>query len=240
MEPDRWGAAPVGPGPGGALVVGVVGARGGAGASTLAALVATRASERTATALVDLDPVAGGLDVLLGLEDDPGVRWPDLAAARGALDGDELLALLPRRDRCAVLSAGRSAGLPDDAVVGAALEALAGVLGLVVLDLGRAEAPARAGLCDVLVALVPADLRGVAGALVLRDAAPDADLRLVVRGPAPGGLGVGEVVRAVGRPLAGRVRSARGVARAAERAVLPRRGDPVRVADRLLASWGVR
>ena len=59
---------------------------GGVGASTLAAglaFVAARSGRRTA--LVDLDPGGGGLDLLVGAERLDGWRWPRLVAARGHL-----------------------------------------------------------------------------------------------------------------------------------------------------------
>ncbi|MEU6650489.1 septum site-determining protein Ssd [Streptomyces sp. NPDC046900] len=59
-----------------ALTVGVIGGRGGAGASTLAcALAVTSAREGRHTLLVDADPLGGGLDVLLGGETTAGLRW---------------------------------------------------------------------------------------------------------------------------------------------------------------------
>src|SRR5262249_43474442 len=44
-------------------VIGVVGGRGGAGASTFAAVLAAMAGLGGRAILVDLDPIAGGLDV---------------------------------------------------------------------------------------------------------------------------------------------------------------------------------
>src|SRR2546421_294935 len=62
-----------------ALTIGVVGGRGGAGASTLAcALAVTAARSGHRTMLIDGDPLGGGLDVLLGGERAGGLRWPDL------------------------------------------------------------------------------------------------------------------------------------------------------------------
>ncbi|SFB00072.1 helicase/secretion neighborhood CpaE-like protein [Cellulomonas marina] len=218
----------------------VVGARGGAGASTVAAALARVGGPRTATVLVDLVPDGAGVDLLVGVEDDAGVRWPDLAGARGALDGDELVALLPRWGPVAVLSADhRRPGLPSPAVVVAALEGLAAVHGLVVLDVGRDALVPVAPRCDAVVLVVPQDLAGVAGALAvlarLADAgAPGVDVLLVTRGPAPGGLGVAEVETALGLRAAARLPHRRSVARAGERGAVGLGGPAARVARRLL------
>ncbi|MGZ4743893.1 MAG: P-loop NTPase [Oryzihumus sp.] len=67
-----------------AHVIGVVGGSGGVGATVLAAALATRAAATGRTvACVDGDVLGGGLDVTFGLEQEPGLRWPDLAAALG-------------------------------------------------------------------------------------------------------------------------------------------------------------
>ncbi|GAA3817876.1 septum site-determining protein Ssd [Cellulomonas soli] len=223
-----------------ARVVGVVGARGGAGASTLAAALADRLAHATATALVDLDTGSAGLDVLVGVERDPGLRWPDLHAARGEVDGADLLTLLPRWGRCAVLSADRlrPAALPTD-VVPDVLGALTTATGALVLDLGRADVlagTAPSAVCDTILLVAPRDLRAVAGALAvsaaLAGSAPGVDLRLVVRGPAPGGLGVAEVEEAVDLPLLCAVREDRRLATHLERARVPRAGPLGRAAGR--------
>src|SRR4051812_31742331 len=59
------------------VTVALVGGRGGAGTSTLACALAHRASRASPTLLVDTDPVGGGLDLVLGAEGHPGLRWPD-------------------------------------------------------------------------------------------------------------------------------------------------------------------
>lgn len=227
-------------GPGRPATVGVVGARGGAGASTLAALVAARGARRTAAVLVDLDEPGGGVDVLVGLEDVEGARWPDLAQARGDVDGRDVLALLPRWGRVAVLSADRGRpGAPDAAVVADVLRALAGVVGLVVLDLGRAAVlggSAPVSSCGRVAVAAVRDLRSVAGAVALRGALVGAgpDIGLVVRGPAPGGLGVAELADAVGLPVLWSGRADAGLARAAERGALAGRGPAGRAAAAVL------
>lgn len=222
-------------------VVAVVGARGGAGASTLAALVAARSSRRTATVLVDLDEAAGGIDVLVGLEEEPGARWPDLALARGEVDGHDVVALLPRWERVAVLSADRTRPGPVDPDAAAdVVAAMALVSGLVVVDVGRAAALAGhrvLGLCSRVALVASRDLRSVAGALTLREAMGAADVGLVVRGPAPGGLGADEVAEATGLPLVWSGPADRGLVRGAEQGVLVGRGPAGRAADAVLGDW---
>ena len=155
-----------------ALVVGIVAGRGGAGASTLAAAVAAQLARRTATVLVDLDRASAGVDVLLGLEAADGVRWPDLADARGEVSGADVLALLPRWGACAVLSADRARpGAPEPAVVADVLHALTGEAGALVLDLDRGAVVAGeslVGACDAVLVVAPRDLRTVAGILAMR------------------------------------------------------------------------
>ncbi|WP_157693118.1 hypothetical protein [Pedococcus dokdonensis] len=130
-------------------VLGVVGASGGLGVSTLAVALAVRATPLVgATVAVDGSPEGGALDVTACVEHVPGLRWPDLAAAEGRIDGAALLHELPADGPARVL-AGRGRQ-PPDAVVEAALAGLAAVCGLVVVDLGGSLA--RAAACtDVLL-----------------------------------------------------------------------------------------
>ncbi|MFL6111364.1 MAG: septum site-determining protein Ssd [Catenulispora sp.] len=80
----------------GALVA-VLSGRGGAGGSTLAAALALAGTRRgLRSTLVDLDPVGGGIDLLFGLESEPGPRWSELARWRdGRLCGRSLREALP-------------------------------------------------------------------------------------------------------------------------------------------------
>ena len=73
-----------------AVSVCVLGGRGGAGATTLAvalALTGTRRGSRVV--LVDGDPLGGGIDLTVGGEARAGLRWPDLASARGRVSGPD-------------------------------------------------------------------------------------------------------------------------------------------------------
>ncbi|MFK0289992.1 septum site-determining protein Ssd [Streptomyces sp. NPDC090442] len=197
-----------------ALTVGVIGGRGGAGASTLAvalAVTAARAGERTL--LVDGDPLGGGLDVLLGGEQEKGLRWPAFAESHGRVAGGALAESLPRLHSLRVLSWDRGAevAIPPPAMR-AVLAAARRRGGVVVVDLPRrvdettAEALAQV---DVGLLLVPAELRAVAAARRVADAvrAVLRDVRVVACGQPGvghgGGPGAEETARLVGLPLAG-------------------------------------
>ncbi|MEU0064330.1 septum site-determining protein Ssd, partial [Streptomyces albidoflavus] len=102
-----------------ARTVGVVGGRGGAGASTLAcALAVTAAAGGSRTVLVDADPLGGGLDVLLGGEQAEGLRWPAFARSRGRMARRALEEALPELHGLRLLSCDRgdTAAVPPQAV----------------------------------------------------------------------------------------------------------------------------
>ncbi|MET9733518.1 septum site-determining protein Ssd [Streptomyces sp. NPDC006458] len=195
-----------------ALTVGVIGGRGGAGASTLAcALAVTSAHEGVRTLLVDADPLGGGLDVLLGGETTVGLRWPAFAGSRGRVGSGALEESLPELHSLRVLSwdRGDRVAVPPQAVR-AVLAAARRRGGTVVVDLPRRfdESVAEAlSQLDVGILVVPAELRAVAAAgrvtaafgMVLRD------LRVAVRGPYAPGLDEREVARLLGLPLIGEV-----------------------------------
>ncbi|MFF5766568.1 septum site-determining protein Ssd [Streptomyces tanashiensis] len=193
-----------------ALTVGVVGGRGGAGASTLAcglALAAARAGHRTL--LVDGDPLGGGLDVLLGGEREEGRRWPDFAASKGRLAGGALEESLPSVRGVRVLSWGRepAAPVPPEAVR-SVLAAARRRGGAVVVDLPRGSDPSvteALAQLDLGLLVVPGELRAVAAAhrMVSTIGPAVRDLRAVVRGPYAVGLDERWVADALRLPLAG-------------------------------------
>ncbi|WP_255621480.1 septum site-determining protein Ssd [Pseudonocardia sp. DSM 110487] len=252
-EAEQWLVAALtdaaeGPRPGG-TVLAVVGGRGGAGASVLAAAVAVTAVREGARALlVDCDPLGGGLDLVLGAEDLGGLRWPGIGVEGGRVPAAALHAALPsprvgRRDGAlGVLSCDRSTHGPTPAAVRAVVEAGRRAGDVVVCDLPRHPTDAAAaalGVADLVALVVTADIRSSAAgarvaALLARHGKP---VRAVVRGPAPGGIEADEVARAVGVPLLVAMRPEPGLARALERGEAPTRPHgPLAVAARSVLS----
>jgi secretion/DNA translocation related CpaE-like protein len=152
-----------------AQIIGVVGGSGGVGASVLSAAIAVRAGQAGLRPVVlDGDRLGGGLDVTLGIEQERGVRWPDLAGARGRIDGPELLRRLPSVDGVAVLSFDRARDVPLAAeILREVLFALRVATDLVVVDLPPPDHEIFAALVpevDAIVLLAGSGIRDLAGA----------------------------------------------------------------------------
>lgn len=182
------------------LTVGITAARGGAGATTLAAALATTAARQgISSLLIDADPLAGGIDLVLGCEGTAGLHWPQVASTHGRVSSTALRAALPKSGDLAVLSWDRSADMSvDSTTMTSILAAARRGSELVVVDVPRhGDEPTRAALmaCDVIVVVTTADVRGAAAAArllgVLRPQCPD--VRLVVRHRGRSDLG-GEVL----------------------------------------------
>ncbi len=210
------------------LIVGVVGGRGGAGASTLAAALAVTAlNTDRRTMLIDADPYGGGVDLIFGGERAPGLRWPDIAMATGRIGGGDLCEALPCMGQLAVLSwdRGDPLDLPESAM-SSVLGAATRVCDLVVVDLSRRFDEAMQvvlATADVVLLVVPAEIRATASAARIATAVTRLadDVRVVVRGPAPGGLLAIDVATTLGLPLAGYLKAEPALAARLERGEVP-------------------
>jgi secretion/DNA translocation related CpaE-like protein len=227
-------------------VVAVVGGSGGVGASTVAAALAFVAARSDRRAMVvDLDPLGGGLDLLVGAERVPGWRWPRLSRARGQL-GD-LGGQLPHLDGVDVVAMGRGERLGHepseeavDAVVGSGLR----THDLVVLDPGRGAGPLWASglrLAEVGLLLVAGDVRGVAAGreTYARLGSGEQSWHLLVRRPRSGGLSPADAAEGLHPRLAGVVDDDPGIGLAAQRGEPPARsprGQLARVCRHLLGT----
>ncbi len=216
---------------GGGAVLAVLGGRGGAGASVFAAALAQSCAGPVL--LVDLDVDGAGADLLLGIEDRPGVRWPQLRTAAGRVEAQSLRRALPRTDRIAVLTG--DGPTPDPGTVQAVLAA-GREGGTVVCDLPRGDGPSAQAVlaeADLTAVLTSADVRGAAAAVrtARRLRAVRAEAGLVVRGPAPGGLTAPRIAEAVGLPLWATMRPQPGLDRMLEHGGLRlARRSPLRAA----------
>lgn len=137
--------------------VAFVGASGGVGVSVISALVSLQCiNEGLDCALVDGDFDGGGLDVLLGLENDKGLRFSTLNAPLGRVDGHALSARLPHWRGIPVLASDPWNGVrPEWWETSAALTGLAEVNDIVILDAGRgrllSQLPSSQGMGKVIV-----------------------------------------------------------------------------------------
>jgi secretion/DNA translocation related CpaE-like protein len=216
-------------------LVGVMGGRGGAGASTLAVALSWAATEtgRPVT-LVDLDPYGGGLDVALGLERAEGLRWPQLCDTRGVVASAALRQQLPAIAGISVLSAAAPnasedvvVAMPDRPAVAAVLDATRRGGGVVIADLPRWPGEVTDHVlaeCAALVFVVPSEVRAVAAARTTarRLRTLCSDLRLVVRTDPQSRLRDRDVASALGIERIAAMRHESGLASAADRGELIR------------------
>ncbi|MDS1270023.1 CpaE-like family protein [Lipingzhangella sp. LS1_29] len=233
------GRAPAAP------VVGVMAGRGGAGASLLAvalAMAGTRAGLRTL--LIDVDPVGGGLDLVLGEEHASGARWGELTERQGRISPKALWNALPHVHGMALLTWSHDATTPIPA------QAMRSILGaatrgteLVVADLPRSCAPATEEVlrqAGSVFVVIPADVRStIAASRLARDLrGRTTRLRAVVRSRPTGGLDADVVAGSAGIPLAGELTPEPGLERLLDRGDVPasRARSPLRtLATQLVA-----
>ncbi|MEV0613853.1 septum site-determining protein Ssd [Nonomuraea sp. NPDC050404] len=218
MEPD----------PRSGSVICVIGGRGGAGASVLAACLALRASaDHLRTLLVDADPLGGGIDALLGHEEASGARWGDLVAREGRISSSALQAALPAFGDLAVLSFHRGEVGPIPAqAMRSVLEAGRRGFDLVVVDLPRHLDPAAKEAltrAKTTLTVATADVRGILSTsqILSEIRKHTADIRAVVR---PGVVDDDTAMSSLGIPSAGNLPDQPRLTATLNRGELPRLG----------------
>jgi secretion/DNA translocation related CpaE-like protein len=212
-------------------VLGLLGGRGGAGASVLASGVSFQAARRGPALLLDCDRLGGGIDLLLGPEIDDFSYWPIPD------EEDEFISSLSYLDtprgwrataRPKVISCDREGHVPSSSAVTSVIDSARRSGHLVICDLPRhLDSCARTALdaVDLLVVVVPAEVRAcLAARSVIEQAGLNTErTRLVVRGPSPDGLRAEHVAESIGVELLASMPPERGLARAVERGRFPTR-----------------
>ena len=195
----------------------VAGAHGGAGTSTFACIAALRAARdaEPGVVLVEADAHGPGLDLLLGMESEPGLRLGGVHAGAGTLDPEQMWTALPRHGGLAVAAGeppadgGADEGEGTDWSTPLAV-AHAGVAGsrVVITDAGPAYAVPETYLraADLVALVARSTLAGILQALreVPRIAAHAASVVIVLRGARTDSLDAGDLrsqLDAAGRRL---------------------------------------
>ncbi|WP_432496706.1 septum site-determining protein Ssd [Kineococcus gypseus] len=209
-------------------VVGVVGGCGGGGASVLAAALAEAAATTGDVLLLDADPGAGGLDLLVGADQLPGLRWGDLAGVSGRLRPDVLRSTVRLGEGLHLLAGDRRAGAaPGGQALGAVLRAARDTFATTVVDLprGRLEQLGAGvlGACEEVLVVAPATTRAAAAACGTVDevrrlagTGTGAAVRLVLR-DVGSGADPGVLADVVGAPLSAVLRPERDLEPCLER-----------------------
>jgi hypothetical protein len=160
-----------------ASVLAVLGAVGGAGATTVA--IACAAAVDADCLLIDADPLSAGLDLPLGIDDAAAGRWSAVPDTTEPLVADSLRAALPVVQGITVVTG----GLPDPP--GGRVRAVVGVgrrdFPRTVVDCGRWVHPDAVAPGDTAVIVTPATLAGVVGCRRILQDLPTDRVTLAVR-----------------------------------------------------------
>lgn len=146
-------------------VIGVAGAVGGVGASTFACWLAQELAEGgDPTAVIDADPSAAGLDLVLGTESEDGLRWPELHQFSGAVAVQQLWQAMPSTGPLRYLSWDRQGTHASRVPVGTVIHALRSAASTLVVDLNADRLEEQAPWCSVVLLVTPRTVRGALAA----------------------------------------------------------------------------
>lgn len=226
-----------------ATVIGVIGGSGGAGATVLACALGQVAGRHGDAVVIDTDPLGPGVDRMLGLEAEFGIRWDALQQTTGRLSARSFREALPRRDRVGALSwtPGADVTLQPFAIREALSAARRGHR-TVVVDLPRQRGGITeevAARCDLVAVVSPATLCGITSTeRVCRWLDPHARVGVVLRGR---GLIEEEVAAITGATVLATMGEQRGLDEAIDVGLGPlrtSRGPLIRAARAILQAAG--
>lgn len=213
-------------------IIAVVGARGGAGASTIAALLGRALPE---SAVVDLDGVGGGQSAFIAAEIEPTLGTV-LGVVEDLDPGGLVSALIPHASGRALCGRPRRE-LPEREAVERLTKLLRAAVPYAVVDAGRAADTGSSSAlreADVALAVCAPDVQSMRGARALAGITPD--LRFVLNMATRMRLSARDVHRVLGAPPSAVLPLDPAVRKAGETGRLPARGPGRRGADRLAAS----
>ncbi len=172
-------------------------------------------------------PSGAAVELVVGCESEPGLRWPDVATTKGRVSAGALRSALPSAQGLAVLSWRQTdaVGL-DRAALAAALSAARRGCDLVVVDVPRQLDPVAteaALAADTVLLVATTDVLSTAGGgrLVRSLGAVCGDIRLVVRRLPRTALLPEQIATSLGVPLAATFPTGRGVSRAIDEGLGP-------------------
>jgi secretion/DNA translocation related CpaE-like protein len=196
------------------LCVAVIPGSGGAGASLLSVGLAFHARQLFSdVVLVDLDESSAGLDIVFGIETQPGMRWQDFHSLTGSISGSDILRGLPARDGVALLTHNDSKSTAEKFVPGWIIQQLRGVSGLVIIDFPRFTNQIAAveilQQCDVAFVVSPSTVRGSATTKIAISKISKyvTNTELVIRSLPGTNLDALRIAQSLDAPLAGVVNS---------------------------------
>ena len=218
--------------------IAVVGAGGRVGCSLTAAALARELAHGRPTGLgvvlVDADRFGGGLDVLLGYEQAPGARWPDVVGAGSGVPVADVIAALPATSLShSLLSMDRRESELDEEFVQSFIRNVRSQL-TVVVDISRdwASPIAQAALtsADKVVVVMTSHVRSCASAVRFLEHLQSLDPRghacVAALREVSYGASAASIRRALPIPVGARVPHIRRLSRLAESgipgAVVPR------------------
>lgn len=196
------------------LCVGIIPGAGGAGASLLSCGLAFHARQFfTDVVLIDLDETSAGLDIVLGIEGQPGMRWQDFYTLTGSISGSDILRGLPIRDGVALLTHNESEIQVDDFLPSTIIEQLRSTSELVIIDLPKfSNQKVIANVlqqCDIVLVVTPSTVRGSASTkkAIAAIAKHATDVELVVRNFPGTNFDALRIAQSIDVPLAGVINS---------------------------------